>query len=172
MKPLLDLIEKGGPTMIAIIVLSLVLYSRCFKLLLSLRRMGRVLIRASTGGAPTKQILNQRDGASRLQQEIRESFHQQRIALASMIAAAPLLGLLGTVSGMVTTFESLSLKAGEKSMEGLARGISEVLIATESGLLVALPALLFVYLGHREVLRLVALLNPIVPPRNNPAAVA
>ena len=64
-----------------------------------------------------------------------------------MIAAAPLLGLLGTVSGMVKTFESLSLKAGRKSMEGLARGISEVLVATESGLLVALPALLLVYLA-------------------------
>ena len=38
MKTLLDLVEKGGPAMIAIIVLSVVLYSRCFKLLLSLRR--------------------------------------------------------------------------------------------------------------------------------------
>jgi biopolymer transport protein ExbB len=79
------------------------------------------------------------------------SFRQQRIALGAMIAAAPLLGLLGTVSGMVKTFESLSAKTGEKSMEGLARGISEVLVATESGLLVALPALLLVYLAHREV---------------------
>jgi biopolymer transport protein ExbB len=106
-------------------------------------------------------IANQREAARRLQEEIRESFRQQRIALSAMIAAAPLLGLLGTVSGMVKTFESLSAKAGEKSMEGLARGISEVLVATESGLLVALPALLLVYLGHREVLKHVALLNHV-----------
>ena len=38
-------------------------------------------------------------------------------------------------------------------MEGLAQGISEVLVATESGLAVALPALLFVYLAHRAVQR-------------------
>jgi biopolymer transport protein ExbB len=153
MRPLLELVTKGGPAMIAIIVLSVVLYSRCFKLLLSLRRHRRQLqqLRAV--------IASQRDAALLLQEEIRESFRQQRIALAAMIAAAPLLGLLGTVSGMVKTFESLSLRAGEKSMEGLARGISEVLVATESGLLVALPALLLVYLGHREMLRHVALLN-------------
>ena len=158
MKPLLELVARGGPVMFAIIALSVVLYSRCFKRLLTLRRHRRQLrqMRPATAG--------QRAGARLLQEEIRESFRQQRIALAAMIAAAPLLGLLGTVSGMVRTFESLSLKAGEKSMEGLARGISEVLVATESGLLVALPALLLVYLGHREVLRHVAMLNHLSPP--------
>jgi biopolymer transport protein ExbB len=158
MKPMVELVAKGGPTMIAIIVLSVVLYSRCFKLLLSLRRYRRRL------GQMRAVIAHQREGARRLQEEVRESFRQQRVALASMIAAAPLLGLLGTVSGMVKTFESLSLKAGEKSMEGLARGISEVLVCTESGLLVALPALLLVYLGHREMLKHVALLNCMEPP--------
>lgn len=144
--------------MIAIIVLSVVLYSRCFKLLLALRRSRRRLQRMKTV------IANHRDAARLLQEEIRESFRQQRIALAAMIAAAPLLGLLGTVSGMVKTFESLALRSGDQSMEGLARGISEVLVATESGLLVALPALLLVYLGHREVNRHVRILNRIEPP--------
>lgn len=151
MKPLLELIEKGGPAMLAIIVLSVVLYARCFQLLLSLRRARRALQPADAGSA------------HRLQEEWHEAFRQQRIALGAMIAAAPLLGLLGTVSGMVKTFDSLSQRAGEKSMEGLARGISEVLVATESGLLVALPALVLVYLAHREVRRLVAQLNRFDP---------
>ena len=96
-----------------------------------------------------------------IRKDAREAFRRQRIALGAMIAAAPLLGLLGTVSGMVKTFESLSAKAADKSMEGLARGISEVLVATESGLLVALPALLFVWLAHREVTRHVEQLNQL-----------
>jgi biopolymer transport protein ExbB len=157
MKALLELIDEGGPAMIAIIALSVVLYSRCFKLLLSLRRSRRDLremAAESSGHLPE---------AHRLQDEIHESFRQQRIALSAMIAAAPLLGLLGTVSGMVKTFESLSSRTGEKSMEGLARGISEVLVATESGLMVALPALVFVYLAHREVRRLVGQLNRFDP---------
>ena len=157
MKPVLDLVEMGGPAMIAIIALSVVLYSRCFNLLVTLRRHRRRLsqMRESIAGVP--------DCAHRLRHEVIESFRQQRIALAAMIAAAPLLGLLGTVSGMVTTFDSLAKGSGRESMEGLARGISEVLVATESGLLVAIPALLFVYLGHREVQKQAALLNAIAP---------
>jgi biopolymer transport protein ExbB len=147
MNQLLELIEKGGPAMVAIVALSVVLYSRCFKLLLSLRRT-RQQLRASQPA-----IAGRRIDPSWMQAEVQESFRQHRVALSAMIAAAPLLGLLGTVSGMVKTFDSLAGKAGEKSMEGLARGISEVLVATQSGLLVALPALLFVYLAHREVLR-------------------
>lgn len=149
MNALLELIDKGGPAMIAIVGLSVVLYSRCFRLLLSLRRSRRALRGATARGPATH----------RLQDELHESFRQQRIALGAMIAAAPLLGLLGTVSGMVKTFDSLAQRAGDKSMESLARGISEVLVATESGLLVALPAMGFVYLAHREVRRLVGQLN-------------
>ena len=139
----------------AIIVLSVVLYSRCFKLLLSLRRNRRNLrdMQKMTDAPEVPTCL--------LQDEVHQSFRQKRISLGAMIAAAPLLGLLGTVSGMVKTFDSLSTKAGDKSMEGLARGISEVLVCTESGLLVAVPALLLVYLGHREVIKHVALLNQL-----------
>jgi biopolymer transport protein ExbB len=155
MNELRELVEKGGPAMIAIIALSIVLYSRCFKLLLSLRRARREL-RASRAAIATRRM-----NTRWMQTEARESFRQERMALGAMIAAAPLLGLLGTVSGMVKTFDSLTGRGGEKSMEGLARGISEVLVATQSGLLVALPALLFVYLAHREVLQHVRQLNQI-----------
>lgn len=157
MKPLLDLIARGGPAMIAIIALSVVLYARCFRLLLGLRRSRRLVRQLAAPSAAEWSTTH------RLQEDLHESFRQQRIALGAMIAAAPLLGLLGTVSGMVKTFDSLAAKAGEKSMEGLARGISEVLVATESGLLVALPALLCVYLAHGEVRRLVAQLNGLNP---------
>ena len=145
MNALYDLCEKGGPVMIAIISLSVLLYSRCFHLLLWLRQERRHLNVGPEVTPAQLRILHQR------QQEVQEAFRQQRIALGAMIAAAPLLGLLGTVSGMTKTFDSLADRVGEKSMEGLAHGISEVLVATESGLAVALPALLLVYLAHRAV---------------------
>ena len=117
MKPLVEFVTRGGPVMIAIIALSVVLYSRCFKLLWSLRRSRRQLTRATRSATD-------RPALGRVGAQAQESFQQQRVALGAMIAAAPLLGLLGTVSGMVKTFESLSARGGEKSMEGLARGIS------------------------------------------------
>jgi biopolymer transport protein ExbB len=46
-------------------------------------------------------------------------------------------------------------------MEGLARGISEVLVATESGLVVAIPALLIVHLANRSLRKYLQKLNQI-----------
>ena len=59
------------------------------------------------------------------------------------VSAAPLVGLLGTVTGMLTTFGALSLgSGGEKTMAMIAGGISEALFSTQMGLAVAIPGLL------------------------------
>ena len=58
--------------------------------------------------------------------------------ISVMAAAAPLLGLLGTVTGMVSTFEVITLY-GNQNPVLMADGISEALISTQSGLLVAFP---------------------------------
>jgi biopolymer transport protein ExbB/TolQ len=153
MSGLLNVIEKGGPVMFAIIALSVILYSRCFLLLLTFRRSHRRLRRDWLPRPEHLSLLH------RLQDEAQDAFRQQRVALGAMIAAAPLLGLLGTVSGLVRTFESLSMHSGQQSMEELAGGISQVLVATESGLAVAIPALLLVYLAHRQMRKYLQHLN-------------
>ncbi|HYC72797.1 MAG TPA: MotA/TolQ/ExbB proton channel family protein [Opitutaceae bacterium] len=153
MSALGELVARGGWVMPVIVALSVVLYWRCFGLLLGLGRERRRIARA----AP--RLAGRADLVERLQHEAQASFRRQRAAVGAMIAAAPLLGLLGTVSGMEKTFEGLSARAGEKSMESLAGGISEVLVATESGLAVAIPAMVLVYFAHREVHRQVELLN-------------
>lgn len=58
--------------------------------------------------------------------------------ISVMAATAPLLGLLGTVTGMVSTFEVITLY-GNQNPVLMADGISEALISTQSGLLVAFP---------------------------------
>ncbi len=143
-----QLLERGGWIMPVIVGLSVLLYSRCFRLLFSLWAQRRRLQSAASHAV-----------LSRLQLELRESFRRQRAAIGPMIAAAPLLGLLGTVSGMEKAFGSLSASAGQKSMEGLAGGIAEVMVATESGLTVAIPAMLLLYLAHREMHRQVEAAN-------------
>lgn len=155
MNALLELVDRGGWVMTAIIFLSVILYSRCFKLLLSLHRAHRRV------REELSHQVHERSTLHWLRSDLQESFRRQRIALGAMIAAAPLLGLLGTVSGMEKTFESLAASGGEKSMEGLAGGISEVLVATESGLAVAIPAMLLVYIAHRQVHKQVQTLNTL-----------
>jgi len=62
-------------------------------------------------------------------------------AIKALGAAAPLLGLLGTVNGMVGTFQILGMQ-GAANAQALAAGIKEALITTQTGLLIAIPGLL------------------------------
>lgn len=66
--------------------------------------------------------------------------HKQTIK--SIVIVAPLLGLLGTVIGMIETFESLQDAALFSQSGGIAGGISQALITTQMGLVVAIPGLL------------------------------
>jgi biopolymer transport protein ExbB len=61
--------------------------------------------------------------------------------LGTIAAITPLLGLLGTVTGMIRTFSALTL-GGVGDPASLAGGISEALITTAAGLMVAIPALI------------------------------
>ena len=74
---------------------------------------------------------------------LRQRLHYERwLPLLAVIAtAAPLMGLLGTVTGLVRTFALITV-FGTGNAGKLASGISEVLVATELGLLVAIPTLI------------------------------
>lgn len=70
-------------------------------------------------------------------------------ALSTVVSAAPLLGLLGTVLGMIKVFESVSLSGAVRG-EQLSAGIATALITTATGLVIAIPALfLHSYLESR-----------------------
>ena len=61
--------------------------------------------------------------------------------MALTAAAAPLLGLLGTVTGMIKTFNLITI-FGTGDAKSLSSGISEALVTTELGLVVAIPSLI------------------------------
>ncbi len=66
----------------------------------------------------------------------------RRLSLIAILAAiAPLLGLLGTVLGMIETFNVIAM-FGTGNARAMAGGISVALITTQTGLLVAIPGLL------------------------------
>ncbi len=71
-------------------------------------------------------------------------------SIAILAGVAPLLGLLGTVSGMITTFLVIAT-SGTGDAKALASGISEALITTQTGLVVAVPGLFLAnYLRRRS----------------------
>ncbi|SHJ55968.1 MotA/TolQ/ExbB proton channel family protein [Propionispora hippei] len=68
--------------------------------------------------------------------------------LSAIVTLSPLLGLLGTVVGMITTFSVLNMKAGQPM--AITGGVGEALIATATGLTVAvLSFVVHVYFSHR-----------------------
>lgn len=69
--------------------------------------------------------------------------------IAICAASAPLLGLLGTVTGIINTFKQITV-FGSGDVKSLSGGISEALITTKFGLIVAIPSLLLhAYLSRR-----------------------
>jgi biopolymer transport protein ExbB len=75
-------------------------------------------------------------------------------ALGTIAAISPLLGLLGTVSGMIKIFQVVSTQ-GNSDFALLSIGIAEALITTAAGLIVAIPSLLFYRYFRRKVDELV-----------------
>lgn len=81
-----------------------------------------------------------------------------RIAyLGDVGSIAPMLGLLGTVFGMITTFHEVGGKSyGGSNQLGLAQGVSEALLCTASGLIIGVPALIFYSIFRGKVNRLIS----------------
>ncbi|MEO0442613.1 MAG: MotA/TolQ/ExbB proton channel family protein [Pseudomonadota bacterium] len=100
-------------------------------------------------------ISNSRNGRETMKDSIQEAANQvihslERYlgALGTIAAVAPLLGLLGTVLGMIKVFIAIELE-GTGNAGALAGGISEALITTAAGLVVAIPAMI----AHRFFVR-------------------
>jgi len=108
-------------------------------------RQGRIraeiqlLVRPESGGPVEPTLLEERINAVLLREAPRLDRLQTFITV--LAAIAPLLGLLGTVTGMIATFDVIT-EHGNSDPKLLSGGISEALITTEYGLMVAIPALL------------------------------
>ncbi|AGH82348.1 motA/TolQ/ExbB proton channel family protein [Psychromonas sp. CNPT3] len=78
--------------------------------------------------------------------------------LAVIASIPPLLGLLGTVAGMIETFRVIT-EQGNSDSQLLAGGISQALLTTELGLMVAIPLLLLHCLLRSKSIRLIEILE-------------
>src|SRR6202789_2628582 len=75
------------------------------------------------------------------------TFMEQRLSwLATIAATSPFIGLFGTVMGIIKAFHGLGI-AGAATLRAVAPGISEALITTAAGLIVAIPA----YIGYNQL---------------------
>lgn len=73
----------------------------------------------------------------------------RRVAFLNvLVISAPLFGLLGTVLGMLLTFKAIGV-GGSSTSEIIAKGISEALVCTQTGMMVAIPGLIMANIAKR-----------------------
>ena len=155
-----SLFDKGGPTMVALAVLSVAVLAVFLQRLAGLAGERLAARRAESGnasGGAIGTVLSEIErlgagetDAERLQTEAELLARMHAANLRSGIgflnlatAAAPLLGLLGTVLGMIAAFRNLEAAGSRVDASMLAGGIWEALLTTAAGMVVALAALLF-----------------------------
>jgi biopolymer transport protein ExbB len=95
-------------------------------------RIARIVLRENPGSRAFHEIF------ARAREMELEPYEASLRVLAALVVAAPLLGLLGTVLGMVETFDAVATRSSETT-DMVARGISRALITTQAGLVAALP---------------------------------
>lgn len=109
-------------------------------------QLGRILAAGLSNSRHGRDVM--KDSIQEAANQVIHELEKYLGALGTIAAIAPLLGLLGTVIGMIKVFTALNLEgAGNASV--LAGGISEALVTTAAGLLVAIPAMM----AHRYFVR-------------------
>ena len=163
---LVEYFHTGGPVMLPLLLVSLTMWLLIADRAISLRRLS---LKSMTGALAWEHIQNNqipepgeggavgllvtrflglRSGNAQLDRcildetvlSLNRSLGRFLPLIGALAAVAPLLGLLGTVTGMMSTFEVMSIY-GTGNANGMAGGISEALITTETGLIIAIPGL-------------------------------
>jgi len=159
----------GGWVMGAMVILSLVIYATAAHLLMTAYHRGltkatdtvlrtwvvdpaesprsvRELVRYTQDEIHSVKDI---EGRFREVEATRVSELDRRVAFLNvLVISAPLFGLLGTVLGMLLTFKAIGI-GGSSASEIIAKGISEALVATQTGMMVAIPGLIMASIAKR-----------------------
>jgi len=161
---------EGGVVMIAMALLAVIMYASAFSLLRAVKYRGitkasDAVVRgwvAQPGTAPERirelirytqdeiSSLHDIEGRFREVEATQVTDIDRRLAFLNvLVIGAPLFGLLGTVLGMLLTFKAIGI-GGSSTSEVIARGISEALVCTQTGMMVAIPGLVMAMVAKRR----------------------
>ncbi len=138
-----DFMELGGPVLYWIALLALVLWTFLFERLLYLGFSHRQAVRQAIDAWNARN-----DRKSWYAHQIREKLISETASrleknlpiIKALVMLCPLMGLLGTVTGMIEVFEVMSI-SGSGNPRSLAAGVSKATVPTMAGMVVALSGL-------------------------------
>ena len=142
-----ETVREGGVVMIALVALSFLLYRSAFGTLSFVKGFSASM--SIEGFEKGSSFVDREIALSQKKREFSELVSRQVVYIGMLAAAAPLLGLLGTVIGMLNTFESLSQRMQETTSQ-VSSGVRFALVTTQAGLIVAIPAIFIIQWIRRE----------------------
>jgi biopolymer transport protein ExbB len=143
-------LERGGPLMWVLAGVSLVIWTGLLEHLLYLREILPALTRkARELGRLAPSARSERLRRMVLSQSL-SRLGRSLPVLRTLVTLCPLLGLIGTVLGMIQVFDSIAV-LGTADPRALSTGISRAVLTTMAGLMVALPGLYLVNLVERRI---------------------
>ena len=134
----------GGSVFVVLIALSGAIWAALVGRWWNVARLQKEFVRSEHSDSLVEKLRNQPSHTHReaILHAIFSELDNGRALITAMIAVAPLLGLLGTVGGMIETFEGLGQQQLYTQSGGVAGGIASALLTTQLGLVVSVPALI------------------------------
>jgi biopolymer transport protein ExbB len=139
-----DFLEMGGPVLFVIGALSLVMWVLIFERMIYYRTGLPQYISGFTDqwkARSERRSWNARRIREAMISRVSNKIEQNLPIIKTMLALAPLLGLLGTVTGMIEVFEVMAF-SGTGNPRSMAAGVSKATIPTMAGMVVALSGVL------------------------------
>ena len=148
---IISTLREGGIVLWALLVLAVMIYSlvvavwwHCAR---SRRRVKARAWELTAGDGMSRRHIEREFAAFELDEM---AWVERRLPfLGILVGAAPLLGLLGTVAGMLVTFGGMAMASGAP-LDTVSTGISKALVTTQAGLVIAVPAAFLLALLKRE----------------------
>ena len=129
-----EIVVSGGPVMLALLLLAILLYWNVTSLFFFIHGL-----KVSTDlQSQTGQDARTRAAVIEFKEKLNNIVSSQLKYANVLIVAAPLLGLLGTVIGMLDTFKGIGADGGEDTTKAVADGVKVALITTQTGLSIAI----------------------------------
>jgi biopolymer transport protein ExbB/TolQ len=139
------LMAAGGPVMIPLLMVGIFVWT-----LIGTRFFAWIDARRIHSGR-LREFVKQASGWEVACLQLRSRLYANDSLIRTLVAVAPLLGLLGTVSGMMVTFDGISNMSFFSQQGGIAGGISEALLTTQTGLVIAVPAFITSRILQRKI---------------------
>lgn len=156
-------LREGGITLWVLLALAVAIYAILYKLWMMLRQTRREVAAGSwlrshavdkalpwEQRTPGRREIQRSYAAMELDQMAR--IERRLPFLTVLVSTAPLLGLMGTVAGMLITFSGMAL-GNAAPIDTVSAGISKALVTTQAGLVIAIPAAFLLGLIKRRAER-------------------